>query len=198
LSFRQFTLCAACATIAHGNLGDVKMRVWTWALGAALHIGATTSCVAWASANDEDALTDQKVAIISEVAPGGVGLVAKCWEGGELQVGLILPMPWRPGADYKAVVDVVIRADKNEPIKTSWAPRELSGKFALFDSDDTPNITPLAGGVVQVLRAIRDAKSRVVVGVAGAAYTFPVAGSLKAVTAFAARCKLNLDTKLTD
>jgi hypothetical protein len=155
--------------------------------GAVLLVLMSASAQAWEFVPGDDPLTDQKIAVVLEQERGATApatLGAKCWHGGNTLLLLNVPGAARP---EQTAVAVALRIDRNEKINMVMMKRDIGIGTNFVASAE------MYDNVHEVLRQIREAKSRVVVAVRNRMHTFPSSNSAKAVTAFADRCELKLD-----
>ncbi len=110
----------------------------------------------------------------------------QCWEGGELQLGIVVG-PYNDAADYASAVVAKFRVDKEEPVEIIAAPSNLNGLLNLAASIDANPELP------SLLRHILDAKQRVALSIGNAVFQADVRGTTKAIGRMFATCGIKSD-----
>lgn len=164
-------------------MGVVMLRVLFLVLSLFGAIGPAFG--GWSGGSGEDPMTDKKwQAASAPFNPLGLPMVLfKCWEGGELQLGIVVGR-YDDSASYASVVTAKFRVDKQEPVDIRLIPSNLNGFLNLtMMSEVDPSI-------ITLLKSILDAKKRVALSVGDAVFESDVRGTTKAIGPMFSTCGL--------
>jgi hypothetical protein len=164
-------------------LGEVMLRFTSFFILLAVFAG--TANAEWLGGSGEDPMTDKKwVAASSGFSPSGLPqVIFKCWEGGQLQVGIVVGQ-YDDSASYASISSVKFRVDKNEPVDLIAVPANLNGLLSLTATSE------VNAELVPFLKQILDSRQRVALSVGDAVYEADVRGTSNAIGAMFKTCGL--------
>ncbi len=130
-------------------------------------------------------MTDKKwVAASAEFGPLGFPQVLfKCWESGDLQLGIIVG-PYDESASYAKTVTAKFRIDKEQPSDVLLVPTNFNGYLNLTTAS---SVDPT---LVLLLRDILNSKNRVALSVGSAVFQSDVRGTSKSIGPMFKTCNL--------
>jgi hypothetical protein len=111
-------------------LGEVMLRFTSFFI---LFVGfAAAADAEWLSTSGEDPMTDKRWAGDSAMfSPMGLpSVLFKCWEGGELQLGIVVGR-YDDSASYAPMLTAKFRVDKGEAVDILAQPQNLNGFLSL-------------------------------------------------------------------